>query len=197
MSGLYEQRPLSVILERAAETTSIAGPLASAGSVELYGGLARALAMAGRADEALAALERTADLTDRLPSGIVAGESSMLCCSVVNLPHIESYVNTQLGNTHQAYAAQEAALDIYPENLARDRAKLFLHRSACMVRDGDVGGGLTYAGHVLEVLPPEHHVESVYTIGRAVLRVVPAQERARPEAAELRARLALSPSGAQ
>jgi len=34
----------------------------------------------------------------------------------------------------------------------------------------------------------------VYAIGRAAMRVVPAQERGRPEAAELRARLAFSPA---
>ena len=64
-----------------------------------------------------------------------------------------------------------------------------------MIRDGDVGGGLAYAGRVLDGLPAQHHTESVYAIGRAAMRVVPAGERGRPEAAELRARLAFSPPG--
>jgi hypothetical protein len=59
---------------------------------------------------------------------------------------------------------------------------------------GDVGGGLAYAGRVLDSLPVQHYMESVYAIGRAAMRVVPTQERGRPEAAELRARLAFSPS---
>jgi hypothetical protein len=70
-----------------------------------------------------------------------------------------------------------------------------LHRTACMIQDGDVGGGLAYAGQVLDSLPERHHSESVYAIGRAVMRVVPAQERGRPEGAELRARLEFSAAG--
>ena len=71
---------------------------------------------------------------------------------------------------------------------------MLLHRVTCMIRDGDVGGGLAYATRVLDSLPAQHHTESVYAIGRAAIRVVPAQERGRPEAAELRARLAFSPA---
>src|SRR5437870_89881 len=54
-NGLYAQRPVSVILDRAADATSIAGPLASAGRAHLYGGLAQTLAEAPRPGEALAA----------------------------------------------------------------------------------------------------------------------------------------------
>jgi hypothetical protein len=194
LNGLYEQRPVSVILDRAAEATSIAGPLACAGTASLYAGLAQTLAVAGRSGEALAALGRVAEVTDRLPARVVADEGSMLGRPEVRLRHTESYVHTWLGDTHRAYAAQEAALRIYPESLARDRAMLLLHRVACMIRDGDVGGGLAYAGRVLDSLPVQHHTESVYGIGRAAIRVLPAQERGRPEVAELRARLAFSPA---
>jgi hypothetical protein len=112
----------------------------------------------------------------------------------VHLRHTESYVHTWLGNSRHAYAAQQGALDMYPENLARERAMMLLQRTACMIQDGDVGGGLAYAGRVLDSLPVQHHTESVYATGRAVMRVVPAQERGRPEGAELRARLAFTPA---
>ena len=192
VSGLYEQRPVPVILDQAGEATWIAGSLASAGSAELYGGLAQTLAVAGHGDEALAALERVADLAEKLPARVVADEVSVFGWPEVRLRHTESYVHTWLGNTRQAYAAQEAALRIYPESLVRERAKLDLHRVACMIQDGDVGGGLAYAGRVLDGLPVQHHTDSVYAVGRAAMRVVPAQERARPEAAELSARLGIS-----
>jgi transcriptional regulator with XRE-family HTH domain len=195
VSGPYEQRPVSVILDRAEETTSIAGPLASAGSAQLYSGLAQTLAMAGRTDEALAALRRAAEVTEQLPARVVADEDSMFGWPEVRLRHTESYVHTWLGDTRRAYAAQEAALRIYPESLARHRAMMLLHRVICMIRDGDIGGGLTYAGQVLDSLPAQHHTEALHAIGRAAMRVLPAQERGRPEAVELRARLALSPAG--
>jgi len=193
-NGLYAQRPVPVILERATEATSIAGPLASTGSAHLYGGLAQTLAVAGRPAEALAALGRVTDVTERVPARVVGDEGSMFGWPEVRLRHTESYVHTWLGDTCRAYAAQEAALQIYPESLARDRATMLLHRVTCMIRDGDVGGGLAYATRVLDSLPAQHHTESVYAIGRAAIRVVPAQERGRPEAAELRARLAFSPA---
>ena len=47
---------------------------------------------------------------------------------------------------------------------------------------------------MLDSLPVQHHTESVYAIGRAAMRVLPAQERGRPEAADLGARLAFSPA---
>jgi hypothetical protein len=194
VNGLYEQRPVSTILDRAAEAASIAGPLASVGSAFLYCGLAQTLAVAGREDEALAALRRVAEVSEHLPASVVADEGSMFGWPEVRLPHTESYVHTWLGNTRQAYAAQEAALKIYPERLARDRAKLQLHRAACMIRDGDVGGGLAEAARVLDSLPVQYHTHGVHAIGRKVVRVVPAQERGRPEAVELRARLAISPA---
>ena len=193
-NGLYEQRPVSVILDRAAEATLIATPRPCVGTAGLYAGLAQTLAVAARADEAMAALGRVAEVTEQLPARVVADEGSMLGWPEVRLHHTESYVHTWLGNTRHAYAAQEAALQIYPESLARDRAKMQLHRVACMIQDGDVGGGLAYATRVLDSLPVQHHTESVYAIGRAAMRVVPAQERGRPEAAELRARLAFSPT---
>jgi len=195
VSGLYEERPVSVILDDAAEATSIAGSLVSAGSAALYAGLAQTLAVAGRKDEAQAALRRATDLADQLPAQVVADEGSMFGWPEVHLRHTESYVHTWLGATRHAYAAQEAALQAYPESLARERAKLLFHRVACMIQDGDVGGGLAYAGRVLDSLPVQHHTESVYATGRRAMRVLPAQERGRPEAAELRARLAFSVAG--
>jgi len=194
VNGLYEQRPVSVILDRAAEATSIAAPLPGAGNAQLYSGLAQTLSVAGRADEALAALGRVSDVTEQLPARVVADEGSLLGWPEARLRHTESYVHTWLGDTRRAYAAQEAALQIYPESLARGRAMMLLHRVACMIQDGDVGGGLAYAGQVLDGLPVQHHTQSVYAIGRAAMRVLPAQERGRPEATELSARLAFSPA---
>jgi tetratricopeptide (TPR) repeat protein len=189
-NGLYEGRPVPTILDRAAEAVSIAEDLSCAGMAGLYAGLAQTLAVAGRTGEALQALEQVADVTDRLPAHVVAAEDSMFGWPEVRLRHTESYVYTWLGDTSRAYAAQDRALRLYPEHLARERAAMLLHRAACMIRDGDVGGGLAYAAQVLDDLPMEHRTELVHAIGRAVMPMVPAQERGRPGAVELSARLA-------
>ena len=90
LNGLYEQRPVPVILDRAAEATSIAGPLACAGTAGLYAGLAQTLAVAGRPADALAALRRVADVTEQLPARVAADEGSMLGWPEVRLRHTES-----------------------------------------------------------------------------------------------------------
>jgi tetratricopeptide (TPR) repeat protein len=160
-NGLYEQRPMSVILERASESTTIAVRMVCAGAAGLYAGTAQTLAAAGRADEAVAALRRVAELTDQLPACVVADEDSMFGWPEVRLRHTESYVYTALGDTMQAYTAQKRALELYPASLARERAAMLLHRATCMVHEGDVGGGLDYAAQVLEDLPAEHRTELV------------------------------------
>ena len=113
----------------------------------------------------------------------------MLGWPEVRLRHTESYVYTWLGDTTRAYAAQDSALRHYPESHLRARAKLLLHRGACMIQDGDVGGGLNYATQVLDGLPAMHRTEAVRAIGQALMGFVPARERSRPEAVELRERL--------
>ena len=192
--GLYEQRAVPVILDRAAEATALAGDLVSAGTAGLYAGIAQTLAVAGRAEGALTALARVADLTDRLPAAVVADEDSMFGWPEVRLRHTESYVYTSLGDTARAYVAQERALELYPGSLARERAAMLMHRATCMIRDGDVGGGLAYAGTVLDELPVEHHTDLVYAVARAAVAALPDSDRQRRDARVLSGRLEL-PSG--
>lgn len=126
----------------------------------LYAGLAQTLAADGRRAEAIAALGQVADITERLPADVVADADSMFGWSEVRLRHTESYVYTALGDTARAYAAQDQALALYPDALARERAAMLLHRATCMIREGDVGGGLAYVGTVLDDLPAEQHTDS-------------------------------------
>jgi DNA-binding XRE family transcriptional regulator len=193
-NGLYEQRSPSLILERAAESVAIGGQIACAGTAGMYAGLAQTLAVAGRADEAIVALRRVAAISDQLPSAVVQAEDSMLGWPEVRLRHTESFLYTWNADTKPAYAAQEQALSLYPAMLLRERAAMLFHRAACMIRDGDIRAGLSFADHVLDRLPTEHHTELVYAMGRAAVAVVPPQERKRREVVELGARLAL-PAG--
>jgi tetratricopeptide (TPR) repeat protein len=193
-NGLYEQRPIPVILELAAASTAIGGAVGCAGTAGMYAGLAQTLAVAGRADEAIAALRQATATTEMLPSSVVADEDSMFGWPEVRLRHTASFVHTWLGQTRRAYAAQDEALRLYPENLARERAALRFHRSACLIHDGNISGGVGYAGEVLDRLPPQHHTELVYAMGRAALRAVPPAERERRDVVALSNRLTL-PAG--
>jgi hypothetical protein len=54
-------------------------------------------------------------------------------------------VYTWLGDSARAFAAQEQALRLCPTTLVRERAAMLFHRAACMIRDGDISGGLKFA----------------------------------------------------
>jgi transcriptional regulator with XRE-family HTH domain len=82
-----------------------------------------------------------------------------------------------------AYDATEADVQTQREE--------FADRAACIIRDGDIRRGLSFADQVLDRLPADQHTELVYAIGRAAVAVVPPDERKCREAVELSARLAL------
>lgn len=180
-NGSYEGRPTSVILARADEAVALAGDAPSAGLAGLYAGMAQTYAGAGRRVEALAALEQVARITDRLGRDVVADEDSMFGWPEVRLRHTESFVHTALGNTGPAYRAQDQALALYPGNLARERAAMLLHRATCMIRTGDVAGGVAFADGTLDDLPAADRTELVHAIGRQAVAAIPAQDRGRAD----------------
>jgi hypothetical protein len=124
------------------------------------------------------------------PSHVVADEASLFGWPERRLRHTESYVYTALGDTAAAYEAQDRALALYPAPFVRGRAQVLLHRATCMVRDGDIAGGLGFATDVLDRLPSQHRTEPVHAIGRQTLAALPAAEQGRAQATELAARLA-------
>jgi transcriptional regulator with XRE-family HTH domain len=180
-NGTYELRPVPIILARAGEASAAIGAEVCAGTAGMYAGLAQTLAAAGRKAEAMDALRRVADITDRLPRDVVADEDSMHGWPEVRLRHTESFVHTALGNTDAAFRAQDRALELYPANLARERAAMLLHRATCLVRGGDVGGGIAFATQTLDDLPAPDRTELVHAIGRQCVAAVSPDERRRPD----------------
>ncbi|HKT02463.1 MAG TPA: hypothetical protein VJT31_23285 [Rugosimonospora sp.] len=194
VDGMYEARPIPEILARAEESVALVGGGVCAGTAQLHSGLAQTLAVAGRREEALAALRRAAELTERMPPDVAADEESLLGWPEVRLRHTESYVHTWLGNAGAAHAAQDRALRLYrPDLPPRQPTQVKLHRAGCMLRGGDISGGLAYASTVLDELPAEHHNDHVYAVGRLALTLLPEAERGRRDARDLWVRLASAP----
>jgi hypothetical protein len=133
---------------------AIARDRADAGTAGVLAGLAQTQAVAGRGD-ALETLGRVAEVTERVNATEAADFESMFGWPEVRLRHTQSYVYTALGETARAYAAQDAALVLYGQELARERAAMLLHRAHCMIKDGDLSGGVGYAHQVLNELPSE------------------------------------------
>lgn len=192
-NGLYERRDPAQILTRAAEAVAIADNQPGAGLAGLLAGLAQTQATIGHPD-APRTLRQVAAVTEQVSAAEAADHDSMLGWPEVRLHHTRSYVYTALGDTAAAYAAQNAALQLYGADLARERAAMTLHRARCMIIDGDVSGGARYAHSVLDSLPTRDHTELVYAVARDVLTTVPRRERALVPVSDLADRLAL-PAG--
>ncbi|GGJ84517.1 hypothetical protein GCM10010123_12720 [Pilimelia anulata] len=188
VNGLYEGRPIADLLTLADETLAIAPGRACTGAAGVLSGQAQAFALAGRAADAIAALRRLAELTERLPAAVLADEVSMHGWPEFRLRHTESWVYTYLGETAAAYRAQDRAFALYPPELAREQAQMRMHRAACLVLDGDPAGGLAYAHRALDELPAELHNDMLYATARRVIAVLPAGRR---DALDLRGRLTL------
>ncbi len=188
VAGLYERRPLPQLLAIADRTLAAGRGTVSVGTARVLAGRAQALAMTGRTDEALATLRRLEALTGALDANVLADETSMLGWPEHRLRYTQSWVYTHLGRTRDAYAAQDAALSLYPPELARLRAQVEIQRAACMVIDGHLADGLDHAHDTLDALPAQLHNAAVRETARLVLAAVPAQQRAL--SADLAVRLA-------
>ncbi|MFY1690903.1 helix-turn-helix domain-containing protein [Plantactinospora sp. WMMB782] len=193
VNGTYERRPIPQILALADEAVTLASGRPCRGTAGVLSGRAQALAVAGRAEEAATALQALSDVTDRLPAAVVADADSMFGWPEVRLRYTESYMHTHVGDTTAAMAAQDRALELYPVDLARERAQLQMHRASCLIQSGHVADGLRYAADVLDDLPVDQHNALLYQVARQVVATVPETERRRVEAEDLRDRLVALP----
>ena len=152
---------------------------------------AQALSALGRPDDAGRALDRLRFLLDRLPDQVTAPTATWFAYPEYKLRHVESYVNTRLGRTRQAAAAQDAAVAVYPASKYRGLSQVQLHRAACMIMDGFVEEGITHATTILQGLPTDlRHDALVSNVAHAALTAVPVKARALTPVADYRHLLA-------
>ena len=185
-NATYEGRPLLGAVSTADRAVSAGG--VSAGVAGALAASGQARAVLGDRDGALAALDGLRGVADRLPAAVVADSGSMLGWPEVRTVHTASYVYTSLGMTREAYQAQEQALRLYPESLRRERAQMSMHTAACLVRDGDLAGGVAWAHRVLDETPASEWTAFLRERGMYVYLCLP--ERSRRVGVDLRDRLA-------
>jgi transcriptional regulator with XRE-family HTH domain len=188
VNGLYERRPTRSVIALADEGLAISS-VVCAGRAGLLAASAQARSTLGDADGAVSALRELETLTRAMPSDVQADIDSMHGWPDVRLHHTKSYVHTHLGDTTEAYAAQDAAFALYPPELARERAQVQMHRATCMVIDGEVTSGIDYAHQALDDLPLELHNALLFQVARKVVDAVPPSGRERPDVLELAHRM--------
>lgn len=189
--GLYEDRPLETAVAGADEVVALSGA-PTAGLAGALAGQAQAYALHDRVAAAEEALLRLAELVGRLPADVLADTGSMLGWPEYRLRHTESFVYTHLRRVKAARTAQDRALELYPPELVRERTQLVLHRAACAIHSGDIGGGAGMATEALTALPQHHHTGVVMAVARSVLDAVPRRETRRAEVSELRELLSVA-----
>jgi transcriptional regulator with XRE-family HTH domain len=179
--SMYEHRPPAAVLQLAADAERYAtrrGPTAA--TAELLCGKAQALALAGRGRDAVHAVAHVRDtLFPALPSAVTADHHSLFGWPEERLLYSESFVYSHLGHAARAQDAQDRAVRMYPSSHLRGPVQIELQRALCLVKAGDVSGGVESAHTTLTSLPPEHHTQPVVDLGHRVLHAVPPRDRRR------------------
>ena len=183
--ALYEQRPIETVLRLVDDAGSRAEGVPLRALPELVGGKAEALALAGRANDATAALRRLHEIHATLPDASRYG-ATIFGWGADRLHFTESFVYSHLGNLKQADEAQDSALAAYPASYRRGAAQIELQRALCLVRAGDRTEGIRHAHAVIAGLAPADHIRSVWDLAHRVLATPPVEQRANAAEVELR-----------
>jgi hypothetical protein len=184
--ALYEQRPLGLVFRLIQEAEAHANGAPARALPELVSGKAQALALAGRADDAAAALHQLSDIYASLPHEATADRDTVFSWADDRIRFTESFVYSQLGQIEQAAVAQAQALAAYPASYRRGPAQIELQRALCLVRSSDVSGGISHAQTVLAGLSPAEHIRPIFDLSRRVLDAVPIAQQPHAAVIELR-----------
>jgi transcriptional regulator with XRE-family HTH domain len=183
--ALYEQRPASMILRLAQDAAANTAGASVAARLELAGGTAQALALAGQTDSGINALSQVRRLFDSLPADQYDSHS-VFCWAENRLRFTESYVYSQLGLVREASHAQDRAIAAYPVTYKRGPAQIELQRALCLVKSDDIIEGSVHAASVIERLPSNNQIRPVVDLAGRVLNAIPLGRQREPGPRDLR-----------
>jgi hypothetical protein len=183
--AIYEQRPLGLILQLVDEAEARAYGAPTRSLPELVSGKAQALALAGRPDDAGAALRQLEMIYAGLPGEATADRATVFAWAEDRVRFTESFVYSQLGDVERATIAQEQALAAYPATYRRGPAQIELQRALCPVRSNDVTEGVRHAQAIVAGLSPAEYIRPIFDLSRRVLYAVPIAQRHHDAVAQL------------
>jgi hypothetical protein len=156
--------------------------------------IARAVGIHGDLGAARRALQHAREVFDsvELADGNTAYEFTL-----GQLHFYASDALTRLGDTAAARDEQDAALATFGPGERLDPTLVRLDRAACMIHDGDVSGGSTFATAALLDLPEPHRPAIVLRRACAVAAAVPVHHRGLAAVRGLHEVLALAPAPVQ
>jgi len=190
IQGLYEDRPLPLVLARAEEALAATQGRPCVATAKALGARAHARALLGDLDGAEADLDEQARVFDRLPTEVTGDRTSLLGWPVTRILHSRSLVYTLIGHPG-ATRAQAEALAAYHNPRERQAAQVRLHAALTAVRSGDVDAGLDHARTVLAELGPANMTRYVMHTAASVVQALPPARQTEPAVIEYRRMLAL------
>ncbi|MGI5162986.1 hypothetical protein ACQEU3_01350 [Spirillospora sp. CA-253888] len=181
--GLYGQRPPGMILHFVEQAERLADGHARSGLVMSGCHRAKALALEDRREEARRALT---DVTELLSGPIPATEHGYCEQILVSSFHFaQSWVYARTGDEGPAAEARARVLKT-PGLDYQYRTNIGLHEAQCALVNGDIDAGARRAAEILAELPVQQRSHVISETGRAVLRIVPPEQRRRNSVQQLR-----------
>ncbi|MFC4054598.1 helix-turn-helix domain-containing protein [Actinomadura syzygii] len=190
--GIYEQRPIPLLLKYANDAIDLAGGRPCSGLAEISGGRAQTLALAGNPDAAKAELPRLEVVLDRLPTSISSEINSANAMGEGRLRYVEAWVYAHDGDTAKADAAAQRATQFYPGTNRRTPVQVNLLRAVARTHSGDVTEGIRHAQATFEAVPLADRTTMVVNLANRVLEPIPAEQEGQASVTAYRELLMLS-----
>ncbi len=184
--AMYEQRPIEFVIALATAYEAQLEDAPRAAMPEFLGGRAQALAIAGRAQEASAALPEFVRVCEDLPAHMTRNAGSVFGWSLDRQMFTLSFVNSFTGRYEDAAAAQDAAVVLYPPSYVRGPAQIELQRALCFARMGDSAGAAQHALRQLQLLSTADQIRPIVDLAHRVNGSIPDSDGRLPEVAGFR-----------
>ena len=188
--GLYENRPLQVLLRQFEGARDYAHDYVCAGNAEVSVGGAQVSVLYGDYQSAEVRLRRASEILSRLPSSVTNDTGSVMGWGEAQLRYAEAWVYSHMGNEAKTDRAADRALQLYPESDNRSPAQIRLMQAFARIQSGDISEGIRCARTVYEPLGSGQCTTMVDALAQRVLNSVPFEAQKRSDVAEYRALVA-------
>jgi transcriptional regulator with XRE-family HTH domain len=184
--GLYEKRPVSVLLRQVKSASEFATDYPGVGLVDLSGARAQVSVLAGDSRSAVESLHRTEDILGRIsPPAAISDNGLVMGWGEAEFRYTEAWVYSHMGEEAETDRAAADALSLYPASDRRSPAQIKLIQAFTRVRRGDITEGIRHAQAVYEPLASER-TTMVDALAQQVLSSIPAQAQKRTDVTEYR-----------
>lgn len=188
--GLYENRPLQILLRQFESARDYANDYACAGLAEVSVCGAQVSVLCGDYQSAEEGLRHAGEILNRLPSSVTNDSASVMGWGEAQLRYTEAWVYSHMGNEVKTDRAADRALQLYPKSDNRSPAQIKLMQALARIKSGDISEGIRHARNTYEPLASGQCTTMVDSLAQRVLNSVPTEAQVRSDVIEYRALVA-------